>query len=343
MKKHALITSAAEKEQKKVKISIFDYDESNFTEHEISLNECLAFKDKPTVTWINIDGTHDQAAINHICECYGLNKFIQEQVADNSLRPKIEDHGDHLFVIMKMFLYNKETSTIVPEQVSMVIGKHYVITFQERNLEEDVFDPIRKRIRSAGTKIRQSNTDYLVYRLMDSVIDYYFAIMEIMGERVEEIELETVTKPDKKTLLHMQQIRKDMLYLRRYIWPMREILNSMQRGETKLISVDVQRSLRTLYEHLAQVIDTIEILRETMSSLLDIYLSSISNKLNEVMKVLTVISTIFMPLTFLVGVYGMNFRHMPELEWRYGYLMVWGVIALIVIGMLIYFRKKKWL
>ena len=243
---------------------------------------------------------------------------------------------------MKMFLYNKDTLKIIAEQVSFVVGRGYVLTFQERALTEDVFDPVRKRLRTAGTKIRQSKADYLVYRLIDAVIDYYFAILEIMGDQIEEIERETISNPNKATLIQIQKKRKEMIFLRKSIWPVREIMNSLQRGESKLISKETQRHLRNLYEHTIQVMDTIETQRDTMSSLLDIYLSSLSNKLNEVMKILTMISTIFMPLTFIAGIYGMNFRHMPELEWRYGYLMVWGVTVAIVISMLVYFKKKKW-
>jgi magnesium transporter len=342
MRKKALIMSTGEQEKEKPRISVFDYDASQYSESEIGLDECVAYKEKPTVTWINVDGVHDRKVIQKIGECYGLNDLVQEQIMNTDLRPRIEDHGEFLFIVLKMFLYNKETSAVVSEQVSMVVGEHYVMTFQE-SLREDVFDSVRKRIRTAGTKIRQSKTDYLVYRLIDAVVDYYFAIMEIMGERIEVVEEETVASADRKTLVQMQKIRKDMIYLRKSIWPVREILNSMQRGESRLISPEVQRFMRDLYEHTVQVIDTIETLRDTMSSLLDIYLSSISNRLNEVMKVLTIISTIFMPLTFLVGVYGMNFRYMPEIEWKYGYYSLWLVILVIVAAMLFLFRRRKWI
>ena len=342
MRKKGLISSKAEKEQKKVRITAFDFNEAQFTEKEIGLNECVAYKTKPTVTWINIDGIYNQEAIKQICECYQINPLVYEQIIDNNQKPKIEDYGEYLFIIMKMFLYNKETLKIVSEQVCLVIGNGYVLTFQERGLEEDVFDPVRKRIRTAGTKIRQSRSDYLSYRLIDAVVDYYFAILEIMGENIELVEQATITAPDRSTLVQMQKIRKDMIFLRKSIWPVREIMNSLQRGESKLISVDVQKYMRNLYEHTVQVMDTIETLRDTMSSLLDIYLSSISNKLNEVMKILTVISTIFMPLTFLVGVYGMNFRHMPELTWKYGYLLVWLGAFAIALTMLLFFKRKKW-
>ena len=342
VKKKGLISSKAEKERRSVKISVFDFDENQYTEKEVPLNACEVYKNKPTVTWINLDGIYNQEAVKHICDCYKINPLVYEQIIDNNQRPKIEDYGDYLFIILKMFLYNKETLKIVPEQVSLIIGNGYIITFQERSLEEDVFEPVRRRIRTAGTKIRKSQSDYLSYRLIDAVVDYYFAILEIMGEQVEQVEQSTIADPDKSTLVQMQKIRKDMIFLRKSIWPVREIMNSLQRGESKLISPEVQKYMRNLYEHTVQVMDTIETLRDTMSSLLDIYLSSISNKLNEVMKILTVISTIFMPLTFLVGVYGMNFHHMPELGWKYGYLMVWLASFIIVFVMLYFFKRKKW-
>lgn len=337
-----LISSKVEKEKKDVRMSVFDFNESHFIEREISLNECEIFKNKPTVTWINVDGIHNHKAVKDICDCYALNPLVYEQIIDPTQKPKIEDYGDYLFIVLKMFLYNKETFNVISEQVSMIIGKNYVITFQERDIEEDVFDPVRKRIRTAGTKIRNSKTDYLSYRLIDAIIDYYFAIMEIMGEQIEKVEQETIAAPSNLTLVQMQKVRKEMLYLRKSIWPAREIMNSLQRGESKLISEETQKHMLNLYEHTVQIIDTIETLRDTMSSLLDIYLSSVSNRLNEVVKVLTMISTIFMPLTFIVGIYGMNFKFMPELNWEYGYLMVWGITFAVVGTMLFYFKRKKW-
>ncbi|MBU0630517.1 MAG: magnesium/cobalt transporter CorA [Candidatus Margulisbacteria bacterium] len=327
---------------KSVQITAFDYNEKHFVEKDIPLNTCVIYKNKPTVTWINIDSIHDHKAVKNICDCFGLAPAVYEQIIDPTQRPKIEDYGKYLFIVLKMFLYNKVTLKVADEQVSFIIGPTYVISFQERALKEDVFDPVRKRLRTAGSKIRQSRADYLAYRLIDAVIDYYFVILEIMGDQIEEIEKETIANPSKKTLVQMQKKRKEMLFFRRSIWPVREIMNSLQRGESKLISPATQKYMRGLYEHAIQIIDTIETERDTMSSMLDIYLSSLSNKLNEVMKILTMISTIFMPLTFITGIYGMNFRHMPELEWRYGYYMVWGLTISIVVSMFVYYKKKKW-
>ncbi|MBI5700989.1 magnesium/cobalt transporter CorA [Candidatus Saganbacteria bacterium] len=343
MSKKNLLTTTAERQSKKVKISVFDYDGDQFTERDITSEECVSFKEKPTITWINVDGIYDPKIIEKIGDCYGLSKAIQEQILDTTGRPKIEDLGGQIFIILKMFLYNKDTSKIISEQVSMVIGRSWVITFQERGQKEDVFDPVRKRIRTSGTKIRRSGTDYLAYRLIDSIVDNYFFIVEILGDEIEKNEDETLRNPCQKTLHIMQKIRKEILYLRKSIWPVREILNSLQRGESILVSDETRKYLRDLYDHTVQIIDAIETTRDTLSYLLDIYLSSISNKLNEVMKVLTMISTIFMPLTFLVGVYGMNFKHFPELDWKYGYLMVW-IVMFIIAGIMAYiFRRRKWL
>ncbi|MFA6431589.1 MAG: magnesium/cobalt transporter CorA [Candidatus Margulisiibacteriota bacterium] len=343
MSKKSVITTTAERQKKKVSITIFDYDQKSFTEREISTNECVIYKEKPSITWINVDGIYDPKVIAKVGECYGLNKVVQEQIVDPLQRPKIEDLGDQIFIILKMFLFNKDTSKIVSEQVSMVIGKTWVITFQEQGQTEDVFDPIRKRIRTEGTKIRRSGADYLAYRLIDAIVDYYFLIVEIIGDEIEKNEDDTMKNPGRKTLLLIQKSRKDTLYLRKSIWPVREILNSLQRGESRLMGSETRGLLRDVYDHSVQIIDAIETTRDTLSYLLDIYLSSISNKLNEVMKVLTVISTIFMPLTFLVGVYGMNFKHVPEFEWKYGYFMVWGISVSIAGLMLYFFRKRKWL
>ena len=213
MRKKGLVSSKAGKERKPTVISIFDFDENQYTEKEIPLNECEVYKNKPTVTWINVDGIHNKEAVKNICDCYGINSLVYEQIIDNAQKPKIEDYGNYLFIILKMFLYDKETLSIIPEQVSLILGNNYVITFQERSFEEDVFDPVRKRIRTPGTKIRKSKSDYLTYRLIDAIIDYYFAIMEITGEQIEKVEQETISAPGKATLLHMQKIRKDMIYL----------------------------------------------------------------------------------------------------------------------------------
>lgn len=332
-----------EKENHQVKVTVFDYDDNNYAEKEIPLNECVAYKIKPTVTWINIDGIHNKEAVKNICDCFGINNIVYEQIVDNRQKPRIEDHDDYIFIILKMYFYNRKSSSIVSEQVSVILGANYVLTFQEMSYPGDVFDPVRKRIRTAGTKIRKSKADYLLYRLLDAIIDYYFVVLEELGEHIENIEQETITAPGKSTLVRMQRFRKEMLYLRKSVWPVREIMNSLQRGESNLISDEIEKNMRELYEHTIQIIDTFETLRDTMSSLLDIYLSSISNRLNEVMKMLTMISTIFMPLTFIAGIYGMNFKYMPELDWKYGYLMVWGSILLIVSAMFVYFKKKKWL
>lgn len=340
--KKALVSSRAEKEKKPVRVTAFDYDAAHFEEKDIPIGACAAYKHQPTVTWINIDGVHDHEAVKNVCDCYGLDEQTYERIIDTTQRPRIEDHGEYLLIILRMFLYNRETQRLVAEQVGLIVGPGYVLTFQQRDLEEDVFDPVRKRIRTAGTKIRASGSDYLAYRLIDAVVDYYFSIIEIMGEEVDRIEQEAIADPERATLDRMQKIRRDVNYLRKSAWPVREIMNSLQRGESNLVSPPVRGDMRELYEHTAQILDTIETLRDTMSSLLDIYLSSISNRLNEIMKVLTMISTIFIPLTFLVGLYGMNFRYMPEFGWRYGYPLVWGIIVVIVIGMVVYFKKKKW-
>jgi magnesium transporter len=343
MKKKGLIGSQAEREKKATKILVFDYDKDQYTEKDVPLNQCEIYKHKPTVTWLNFSGTHNHEAVKRICECYQISSSAYEKIIDNTQRPRIEDYGIYLFITMKMFLYDKEAMNIISEQVNLVIGKGYVITFQERSMEEDVFDPIRKRIRTAGTKIRQSGSDYLAYRLIDAIIDYYFAILEIMGEQIEKIEQETISYPTSATLMQMQKTRRDLIYLRKSIWPVREIMNSLQRGESGLMMDETQKMMRNLYEHTIQIMDAIEALRDTMSSLLDIYLSSVSNRLNEIVKVLTMISTIFMPLTFIVGIYGMNFKYMPEINSIIGYPIVMSIMLLISATMLFYFKRKKWL
>ncbi|MBU1007086.1 MAG: magnesium/cobalt transporter CorA, partial [Candidatus Omnitrophica bacterium] len=235
----------------------------------------------------------------------------------------------------------EKNKKIESEQVSLVLGRNFVLSFQET--EGDVFDPIRNRIKNAKSRIRSMGADYLAYSLLDAVIDNYFAIIEKLGERIEDMEEDLMNNPTPKTLRIIHTLKRDMIFLRKSVWPLREVVNNMERGDTELIKDPTRIFLRDVYDHTIQVIDSVETFRDTVSGMLDIYLSSISNKMNEVMKVLTIIATIFIPTTFIAGIYGMNFHNMPELSWKYGYPAVWAVIILVILGMLAYFRRRKWL
>jgi len=332
-----------EKKAEEVKITIIDYDETHFQEKVIkTIEECIPFKDKPTVTWINVDGIHQVELLEKLGQCYGLHPLTLEDILNTDQRPKIEDFGDYVFIVLKMLYYRDKTDEIVTEQMSLILGSNFVISFQE-GIEGDLFDPIRERIRSEKGRIRKMGADYLAYSLLDSIVDYYFVILEKLGERIESLEEKLVANPNPETLQIIHNLKREMIFLRKSVWPLREVISGLERGESSLIKESTRIYLRDVYDHTIQVIDTIETFRDMLSGMLDIYLSSVSNRLNAVMKVLTIIATIFMPLTFLAGIYGMNFKFMPELEWRWGYPLIWMVMLGIGVFMLFYFKKKKWL
>jgi len=331
-----------EKKRERTTITILDYDEQHLQEQEIkTVDECLPFKDKPTVTWINVDGIHQVEILERLGEYFGLHPLVVEDILNTDQRPKVEDFGDYIFIVLKMFYYDDSADEIVTEQISLTLGPTLVISFQER--EGDVFNPIRERIRSEKGRIRKMGADYLAYVLVDSIVDSYFIILEKLGEKIEDLEEELVTDPRPETLQTIHNLKREMIFLRKSVWPLREVVSGLERGESPLIQESTGIYLRDVYDHTIQVIDTVETIRDMLSGMLDIYLSSVSNRMNEVMKVLTIIATIFIPLTLIAGIYGMNFRYMPELEWPWAYPMLWLIMLAIGVLMLIYFRRKRWL
>ena len=325
-----------------VRITVIDYDEHVFNEKQVTtVAECFPFKATQTVTWINIDGLHDVSVIEEIGQAFDLHPLILEDILNTGQRPKFEDYDGHLFIVLRMLTCSDVNLAIDSEQVSLVFGPNVVISFQER--VGDVFDPIRDRIRNAKGRIRKMGADYLAYSLLDAIVDSYFAILEATGERIETLEEELISEPGEKTLRQIHGLKREMIELRRSIWPLRELINGLQRSESPLIAETTSVYLRDVYDHTIQIIDAIESFRDMVSGMLDIYLSSLSNRMNAVMKVLTIIATMFIPLTFIAGIYGMNFPNMPEMKWPYSYAAVWVVMIAMTVGMLIYFRKKKWL
>jgi magnesium transporter len=336
------LVHVGEPKTSKVKIRVIDYDESDLQEKEIvNIDECYPFKEKPTVTWINIDGIHDVDIIERIGKNYGIHPLLLEDIVNTEQRPKIEDSEDYLFLILKMLSLDEEDREIKIEQVSLVIGPNYVLSFQER--EGDVFDSVRDRIRRARGRIRKMGADYLAYALLDAIVDGYFLILERIGDKIEGLEEDLISHPDTKILQAIHYLKREMIFLRRSVWPLREVISGMSRKESTLIKESTEIFLRDVYDHTIQVIDTIETYRDMVSGMLDTYLSSISNRMNEVMKVLTIFAAIFIPLTFVAGIYGMNFAFMPELGLKWGYFAALAVMASMAISMLIYFRRKKWL
>ncbi len=331
-----------EKKVEKVIITVFDYDSERYEEKELkSIEECFPYKDRPNVTWINIEGIHQVDIMEKIGNHFGIHSLVMEDILNTGQRPKMDDLEDYVYVVLKMLNYNEEDDEISAEQISIILGQKFVISFREK--ERDVFEPIRERIRKNKGRIRKKGADYLAYALLDSVVDNYFTILEKIGERIEFLEEELVENPSTQTLQEIHRLKREMIFLRKSIWPLREVISELERGESSLIKETTGIYLRDVYDHTIQVIDTVETFRDMLSGILDVYLSSISNRMNEVMKVLTIIATIFIPLTFLAGLYGMNFKYMPELEWHRGYFAVLFLMAIIGMGMVLYFRKKKWL
>lgn len=324
-------------------ISITEYDQSILKTYQAkTVEECVSCKFSDVNSWINIDGVHNVEIIKSIGEQFGLHPLTLEDILNTEIRPKIEVFESYMLIIVKMLRYNITKREIEAEQVSMVLGDNYVLSFQE-NRKGDVFDSIRLRIANPNGRHRKSGPDYLVYSLLDAIVDHYFIVLERIGEKLEDLEEEITGSPSHQVLKNLYALKQELIFMRRSIWPLREIVSSLEREETILIKKDIRKYIRDIYDHTIQVIDTAESFRDSSGSLLDLYLSSVSNRTNDVMKVLTMISTIFMPLTFIAGVYGMNFENMPELTWRYGYFGILGLMAISIIVMLLWFRRKKWL
>jgi magnesium transporter len=330
------------KRTEKPEIDVIDYNETEFSEVKArTIEECFPFSaKKDTVTWINVDGVHDLGMVEEIGKHFDIHPLVLEDIVNTSQRPRYEDFGDYAFIIIKMIYRNGSKGEIISEQVSLVLGKNFVISFQEQ--KGDVFENIRQRVRTGKGRMRKMGSDYLAYLLLDSVVDNYFAILEDLGEKIEDIEEVLVKDPKPHTVQMIHNLKRALIFLRKSVWPLREVINLMAKGESPLVKKSTGIYLRDVYEHTVQVIDTVETFRDMVSGMLDIYLSSMSNRMNEIMKVLTMFAAIFIPLTFIAGIYGMNFKYMPELEWTWGYFAVLGGMAAVAATILVYFKRKKW-
>ena len=291
------------------------------------------------VTWLAIDGVHNIAVISRLGETLQLHPLLLEDLIHTRQRPKLEDWHDHLFLVLRFFELGPQG--VQDEQVSLLLGQHYVVSLTER--PGTLFDPVRARIQEGRGRIRTLGADYLLYALLDAVVDHYFVVLDAVGEKVESLEELVLEEATQETLEAMHDLKSDMIQLRKSVWPLREVVNGLLRKDSGLISEPTKVFLRDVHDHTIQVVDMIESYRDSVNSTLDIYLSLTSKKLNEVMKVLTIIATIFMPMTLIVGIYGMNFDYMPELHMAWAYPAVWGIMFLIGLGMVLYFRKKDWL
>lgn len=325
-----------------VKIQVMEYHDDHFEEKDIaSISEIIPLKSSPMVTWVNVTGVHDTSVIESIGEAFGIHSLVLEDIANTTQRPKLEEYDGYLFAVVKMTYLDSNSGEIVIEQISLIIGTNYILSFQEK--EEDVLNGLRQRIRAGKGRVRKMGSDYLLYAIIDSIVDFYFTVLEQLGDRIEILEETLLKQADQSLLNDIYRLKQDLIFLRKSIWPMREVISSIQHAEHKLITKPVGIFLRDAYDHTIQVIETVETFRDMASGMQDLYLSTISNKMNEIMKVLTIFAAIFIPLTFLAGVYGMNFHDIPELSWRWGYPAWWGAVLTLGIGMLIYFKRKKWM
>jgi magnesium transporter len=313
----------------------------------LNATECERYLDSDSTSWVDVSGLGSEHILKDVGRVFKLHPLVLEDVINVPQRPKIEEYNDQLLVIMQMVMNKKDDQGFWLEQVSFILGKNYLLTVQEEP-NYDCFDNVRERIHKNKGTIRSQKADYLAYALWDAVIDGYFPVLEAYGERIDDLEDQVVLSPNNNTLQQIYTIKRELLALRRAIWPQRDALNSLLRDHSNLISKNVRVYLKDCYDHIVQIIDIIEIYRELASGLMDVYLSSVSNKMNEIMKFLTVVSSIFIPLTFIAGVYGMNFKteisplNMPELNWYWGYPFFWLLIIVLVVSLIFFFWKKGW-
>ncbi|BAY13167.1 magnesium/cobalt transporter CorA [Calothrix sp. NIES-2098] len=330
-------------------IILIDYNQTNYISKQIETpEECISYLDRASVSWVDVQGLGNIDILQRLGQVFDLHPLVLEDVVNMAERPKTEDYEDQLLIIARMVVPKENAYGFHSEQVSFVLGKNYLLTVQEEP-EHDCFEAVRSRIEKSKGIIRKSGADYLTYALLDAIIDGFFPVLERYGEQIEDLEEEAIVKPTQKTLQKIYKIRRELLQLRRAIWPQRDVMSSLMRDSGELIGDEVRIYLRDCYDHAVQVIDMVETYRELTSGLMDVYLSAVSNKMNEIMKLLTVVSSIFIPLTFVAGIYGMNFNtekspyNMPELNWYWGYPMCLAIMAAIAVGLLFFFWRRGWL
>lgn len=325
-----------------VSISLVDYDSQRmFEKKEATLKECLISLNSPSPTWINVSGNHDSKTIDTIGRHFGLHPLLLEDIMNSGQQSKLDNYKDTIYIVIRQLIYNDKKQCVEDEQVSLILGKNFVISFLESH--NNVFAPIFERLQNPKGRLRQRGSDYLCYTLIDCLVDNYFLILEKVDNHLEELEEELFHNPGENTLKKMHHAKRELVLLRKAVWPMREVISNFRRMESPLIQDATKLYIQDVYDHTIQAIDTIESFRDITSGMLDLYLSNLSQRMNEIMKVLTIVATIFVPLTFIASLYGMNFKYIPELEWKWGYYTVLGIMGLIFIGMLYFFKRKKWL
>jgi magnesium transporter len=330
-----------ERRREAVHLHVIDYAADGVTElPHASLDDCQRASDGATVTWINVDGIHDVDMLSALGGRLGLHPLTIEDIANTTQRPKAEEYPGYIFLALKMILFDRDSASLVVEHVSLVIGERFVLTCLED--AGDVFDEVRARIRGGRGRIRAQSTDYLGYALADAVVDHYFITLDAFGTHIDALDDAILDSPRPEHVREIHRLKREAIRLRRAVWPLREEIIWLERSESRLVSHDTHVYLRDLHDHTLQVVDMVDGYRDILGTLHDTYLSAVSNRLNEIMKVLTIISTVFIPLTFLVGVYGMNFRHMPELDWPWAYPLVWLVMVVVAVAMMVQFKRRGW-
>lgn len=322
-------------------IRVISYDRDNYSDEKVDNPALCHLRIAPErVTWLNIDGVHQPDLVEILGHSFKLHPLVMEDILNTDQRPKVEDYDGYLYIVLRMLHYDNERNQINSEQISLILGEHFVLSLQER--EGDVFNAVRERIKG-GRQLRQLHSGYLAYTLIDAIVDHYFVLLEQIGEQIETLEDELMSRPNRATLAKIHHFKREMVLLRRSVWPLREVLSRLSRTESPLISTETRLFFRDVHDHCVHIMDTVETFRELLVGMLDLYLSNVSNRMNEIMKVLTLIATVFMPLTFIAGVYGMNFDIMPELHWQWGYPATIAAMLVIALGLLLFFRRRRWL
>lgn len=331
-----------EKRLENIHMSLYDYDVKQLEEHDITeIEESKPYLDSPSKTWVNVCGLHDVDKLKHIWDYFNLHPLIQEDIINTNQRAKIEEYPEHMFFVLRMMNFVEETGDLNVEQVSIVLSKNSVLSFQEDDFP--IYEPILHRLRNNAPRLRKEGPDYLAYALIDTIVDHYFKVMEKFGDEIEILEEKILEDVDNSAPEQIHALRRKLIYFRKALWPLRDSLNTLLREESHLINEENKIYFRDVHDHLVQIIDGLENYRDMVLGMLDMYMSQVSNRMNEVMKVLTIIATIFIPLTFIAGIYGMNFEYMPELSLPWAYPTVWGIMIAATIGMVFYFKKKRWL
>jgi len=324
------------------RLSLVDYSKDHLEERQIhSLDEILEYKDSNTVTWVIIEGLADVDTIEKIGQLFDVHPLVLEDILNTHQRPKFEEYDDYLYIVLKSLTKSTDTFEVNAEQISLLVIKNFLFTFREQT--DDLFTPILQRIKNSKGHLRDLGSDYLMYAILDTIVDQNFILIDALDESVTVLEDDLLSEPTHETLNAIQRLKRETISIRRNISPIRELLAGILRSESPLLTENTHIYLRDVSDHSIRVLESVETYRDILSSLVEIYMSSVSNKMNEVMKVLTVFAAIFIPLTFLAGIYGMNFEYMPELKWKWGYPTIWAVFAVIPIVLIIYFKKKKWL